>query len=163
MLITDMLAFSGNANLFLKMFCFVLFLVKCGIRQTTCLKKKTIPDHELSWLKWWTWVRQSARSILSVFCWYYFLGPYLHWPFLLDYYFCWVVLFQGQCRPQVHTIWNALDFTTSITVWLRTFKRNLHRHADSSFNVRSFTLKKHAESKRWRNLLIMCITSGFLS
>lgn len=36
------------------------------------------------------------------------------------WWFCWVVFFQGQCRPQVETIWNALHFTTSITVWLWT-------------------------------------------
>lgn len=149
------------------MFCFVLFFgpVWHGMRQTTCLKKE-IPDHELSWLKRWTCVRQSARSILSVFCWYYFLGPYLHWPFLLDYYY---YFFAGLCFSRANadlryiTIWNALDFATSITVWLWTLRETRIDTQTRHFNVRSFIWRKHAESKCWRNLSMMCITSGFLS
>lgn len=39
------------------------------------------------------------------FCWYYFLGPYLHWPFVW-WLFCWIVLFPGPTQTsQVHTIW----------------------------------------------------------
>lgn len=90
-------------------------------------------------------LRETEKRLVCL-CRFYFLGPYLHWPFVW-WFFCWVVLFQGQCRPQVHTIWNALDFTTSTTVRLRSrtyYKRTLVSKAQTP-PLMSWTSRKHAE------------------
>lgn len=41
-------------------------------------------------------------------------GHILHWGFV-GWLFCWVVLLQGQRRPQVHTIWTARDLNHCLT------------------------------------------------
>ena len=97
-----------------------------------------------------TCLRQKACSILC-FCWYYFLGPYLHWQFV-RWLFCWVVLFQGQCRPQVHNnlkrprLYNLNHCLTSDV------KRTLY--VELLLLMRGVsTSRKHAESKTLKESL----------
>lgn len=104
--------------------------------------------HELS-VKLWT--RQTKSAAFSLFLLILVHGAI----FALN--ICLIILlgcaFPGpmQTSGTIYTIWNALDFTTSVTVRLPTLRGT---SADSSFHGWSVTSKKHAESKRWRNLCV---------
>lgn len=125
------------------------------------------PEHELSRLKQWTCVRGKAHSLLSVFVDTIFLGAIIALTVLFDdddddSAGLWFSRANADLRyTQSET---PSTFTTSITVWFRTsayYKRNSCQHACTSFHVQSFTSRKHADGKSWRNLSIWII-SGFL-
>ncbi len=142
---------------------FFFFLAQCVTWNNTSnmfgRRRVKILGHELSRLKQWTCLGQKACTILSVFV------DIISWGHictdrLFDDYSAGLCF--SRANADLRYIQSEMPSTLqpqSITVWLRTstyFKRTL-------MSKRSFTSRKHAESKSWRNLSIMCIISGFLS
>lgn len=117
------------------------------------------------WVKSPSWNTGHASDRRPATCLFFFLISWGHicTDRLLDDYSAGLCISQGQCRPQVYTIWNALDFTTSITYLTSTYSKRTCYVQTPPFNVWSCTLRKHAESKTGKNkLLFICIISGFV-
>lgn len=74
-----------------------------------------------SFWTWSAWTGTVDFCLTNLFvCVFVFLGAIFALTFWWWWWwFCWVVFFQGQRRPQVHTIWNALDFSSHavLTFW----------------------------------------------
>ena len=129
-----------------------------GVTQTTCGgggKEKLCKDP-------WAWTVPSesmdpCRSeSLFLSIWYFFGAIFALTVFLFDDYSAGLCVFQGQCRTQVHTIWNALDFTTSITVWLRTstrLKRN--PRLGHGVSLRGSMLSLNNVHHLWTSILVL--------
>lgn len=125
-------------------------------------KRRGVKILELSQLKRWTRLRQKTCGVLSLFV------DIISWGHI-----CTDSLFDdysaGLCFSRAITDLRYIQSETPSTLQpqsLLDFRTRFERTlltSDSSFNVRSFTSRKHAESKSCRHLSMMCLISGFLS